>query len=87
MLSYTNAQIVSVTELQNKFKSTRERVAAEGYLAVFNSNKPDVIIADIEYFEKLLQAEEKCEQMEMYLAVQLAKARNKLVPLELSEFD
>ena len=30
---------------------------------------------------------EKSEQMEMYLAVQLAKARNKLVPLDLSEFD
>lgn len=87
MLSFTTAQVVSVTELQNKFKSTREKVAEEGYLAVFNSNKPDVIIADLAYFENLMKAEEKCEQMEMYLAVQLAKARNKLVPLDLSEFD
>lgn len=87
MLSFTADHIVSISDLLKKFKTIRSRLTETGYLTVFNANKPDVVIADLALFERLMDAEEKYEQLEMYLSVQEAKARNKLVPLDLSEFD
>ncbi len=48
---------------------------------------PDEFIAKLKEEKKAARAEELCEQMDMHLAVQLAKERNKLVTLDPSEFD
>ncbi len=87
MHSYNPSQIVSVFELKSNMAAIMNKVSEEGYLAVFNANKPDLIIADIAYFEKLLLTKDKCEQLEKCLAVMESKARNKLVPLNLCDFD
>ncbi|KYJ86207.1 type II toxin-antitoxin system prevent-host-death family antitoxin [Sulfurovum riftiae] len=65
MVAYTRDEIISATDLARNVSSTLNSIHDKEKIAISKNNKLEAVIIDIEEYERLKEAYERMEDMEI----------------------
>jgi len=83
MVAYTRDEIISATDLARNVSATLNNVVkhVQEKIAISKNNKLEAVIIDIEEYERLKEAYELMEHMEIVKVVE-ARKNSKTIPFE-----
>ncbi len=72
MVAYTKQEMVGIMELSKSLNSFIEKITSHSIekLAIINNNKPEVVILPIQEYEKMKEAQEYLENLEILEVIQ-----------------
>jgi len=73
MVTIPENKIISISDVQRKFKEVSEKIETDQIGFIFKNNKPDKVIMTFEKYKKIIEALELIEHTEIYREVKEAE--------------
>jgi PHD/YefM family antitoxin component YafN of YafNO toxin-antitoxin module len=70
MVTIPENKIISISDVQRKFKEISEKIETDQIGFIFKNNKPDKVIMTFEKYKKIIEALELLEHAEIYKEIQ-----------------
>ena len=78
-------EIISSTDITKNYKLCRDKTKHLGKTVIFKNNVPDMVLMDIDVYEKIEKMIDEIEHIEIYNMIQERKAKDEGKRYSLSE--